>query len=68
MSRMPTTVSGDKASAMVLRGTTWTQLGTQGFSAGAIGSPSLAISPEGVPAVAYQDQANNYDLTVMEFQ
>jgi hypothetical protein len=48
--------------------TGWKNVGfSSGFSAGATKYISLAISPKGIPYVAYQDQKNNNKATVMAF-
>ena len=59
---------GYKASAMVLRGDTWTPVGTPGFSPGPIAYPSMAINANGIPAFAFEDQANGNATTVMTFR
>jgi len=46
----------------------WTAVGSVGFSAGAASVISLAISPSGVPYVAFEDDANSGKVTVMKYE
>ena len=56
-----------KATVMKFDGSNWVNVGSAGFSAGAVASTSLAFSPSGDPYVAFQDEANSGKVTVMKF-
>ncbi|TAG59028.1 MAG: T9SS C-terminal target domain-containing protein [Cytophagales bacterium] len=48
-------------------GSNWGLVGSKGVSVGAAANPSLAISSNGVPYVAYKDGANGEKTTVLSF-
>jgi hypothetical protein len=52
---------------MKFDGSSWVNVGSAGFSAGAAGNSSLAFSPSGQPNVAYSDGANSEKATVMKY-
>lgn len=58
----------DKATVVKLVGTTWTPLGSAGFTTGAVTYTHLAIDSNNVPYLAFQDGANSGKATVMKFQ
>ncbi|NVN92962.1 MAG: fibronectin type III domain-containing protein [Desulfuromonadales bacterium] len=47
--------------------TGWSVVGTDGFSVGYVAYTSLALSPDGIPYVAYKDTANSNKVTVMKY-
>ena len=55
-----------KATVMKFNGSTWENVGTAGFSAGAVFNTSLAVY-NGIPYIAYSDSANSNKATVMKF-
>jgi hypothetical protein len=56
-----------KLSVMKYNGSSWSAVGTAGFSPGAVGSISPIVFSGATPYVAYQDQANTYKPTLMSF-
>jgi hypothetical protein len=48
-------------------GTNWAPVGKVGFSTRAADWTSLALSPTGQPYVAYVDEANSFNATVMKY-
>ena len=46
---------------------TWENVGNAGFSSGTADYISLFINSSGIPYVAYEDNANSDNLTVMKF-
>ena len=58
--------NGYKATVMMYNGTSWTNVGNAGFSAGAAHSLTLSVS-NGVPYVCYLDHANGDKVNVMKF-
>lgn len=45
----------------------WQHVGPNGISAGATQFSDLAVGPDGIPYIAYQDRANNDKLTVLKW-
>jgi len=58
--------NGGKVTVMMYNGTSWTNVGNAGFSAGTVSSLSLSVS-NGVPYVCYLDHANGDKVNVMKF-
>jgi hypothetical protein len=57
-----------RVTAMKFDGTNWVTIGTEHFTTGgAWGGLSFAISPSGVPYVAYGDSGNGYVATAKKF-
>ena len=56
-----------KATVMKFDGANWVNVGNEGFSAGYVGSTSLAFSQSGQPYIAYEDGGNSGKATVMKF-
>jgi hypothetical protein len=62
------TYPSEKATVMKFDGTSWINVGEEGFSAGMIHSHSLAFSPsDGLPYAAYSDATKGGRATVMKF-
>ena len=55
------------ATVMKFNGTSWTLLGTTGFSAGFTSYDNIAVDGSGTPYVIYQDAANGNYATVMKY-
>lgn len=61
-------VNGDRVTVKKFDGTTWTTVGTVGFSSGAVSAPQLAFNPlDAMPYVVYSDQASSTAATVKKF-
>ena len=52
---------------MKFDGTNWVNVGLAGFSSGGAAGTSLAFSPSGEPYVAYKDEGNSGNASVMKF-
>lgn len=61
------TTPGRAATVKKFDGTTWTTVGTTGFSAGVVWDINIAIDNNNVPYVIYQDDVNNKKSTVKKF-
>ena len=56
-----------KATVRKWDGTIWTSVGIEGFSAGSIASPMIAIDGNGTPYVVYADFPNSLKVTVKKW-
>jgi hypothetical protein len=59
--------NSNKATVMKFNGSAWVNLGSPGFSAGAIQGPSIALNGGGIPYVVFSDSTHAQKVTVMEF-
>ncbi|MDX2188359.1 MAG: T9SS type A sorting domain-containing protein, partial [Bacteroidota bacterium] len=62
-----TFITGFKTTVLSFNGSNWGAVGGVGTSEGYLTYQSLAISPSGVPYVAYQDDVNGFKTTVLSF-
>jgi len=58
--------NSNQATVMKYNGSTWENVGSAGFSAGAAFTPSLYVCND-TPYVAYQDHGNSDKVTVMKY-
>ncbi len=56
-----------KVTVMKYSGSSWSTVGTQGFSAGDANYVSIAVTASGIPYVVYQDGANSNKATVRRY-
>jgi hypothetical protein len=59
-------VSGTRSTVKKYNGTSWEDVGTAGFSVGAVMGTSLYVD-NGIPYVAFMDSSNDYKATVKKF-
>jgi hypothetical protein len=55
-----------KASVMKFNGSSWEYVGEPGFSHSYVNEVAFAISPLGIPYIAFTDHGNEHKATVMK--